>query len=128
MPNSKRPRHRSEVFRNRFERPNTEAAPVRHLQRAREERIGAVIQIALLVAFEVALVLLAQSVVHLFASHGGDINPAVRVLCLAGIAGVALVTARRIVMKIKDLQEIVRDIRELESQVRSLRSQLRHRN
>jgi hypothetical protein len=128
MLNSKRSRHRSDVFRNRFEQAGTDAAPVRHLQRAREERIGAAVQVLLLGGFVVALALLARSVVHLFARHGSGLSPWTMYLCLAGIAIVVLFTIRRIWLKVNELRDLWQEVRELEARVRALRAQLRRRD
>ncbi len=128
MPNSRKSRHRSDVFRPRFEWAGSEATPVRHLQRAKEERIGAAIQLVLLVGFVVALGLLARSMFHLFATHGADLNPTFRWVCLAGIGLVIAFTIRRIWLKVNDLRELLQEIHELEDCVRDLRLQLRRRD
>lgn len=125
MPTSKRSRRKSSVFRHRFDGVGTDAAPVRYLQRAREEMLGAVFHAILLAGFLVALVFFARSLLHLFAVHGERAAGWVEPLALVGLAVFAGLVVRRLVAKVREIADLRRELRELRAQVATLREQLR---
>jgi hypothetical protein len=98
-----------------------DAAPVRHLSRAREEIVGCAFQIVLIAGFVVALGFFMRSVAHLFERHGDALNPWYLRFTLLGIGLVMLLTLRRLWRKIREFGELRREIRSLGAQVNAMR-------
>lgn len=125
MRTSKNSRRTSRVFRHRFDGVGSDAAPVRYLQRAREEMLGGVFHAILLAGFLVALAVFARSMGRLFSAHGelaaGWLEP-VSFIVLAAFAALVL---RRLIRKVRELGELRQEVRELQAQVRALREQMR---
>jgi hypothetical protein len=128
MRTTKNSRRTSRVFRHRFDGVGTEAAPVRYLQRAREEMLGAVIHAILLAGFVVALAFFARSLRHLFAAHGDQAPGWVEPVAMVGLAVFVVLVVRRLVAKVHEIRELRQELRELRAQVAMLRQQLRRRD
>jgi|WetSurMetagenome_2_1015567.scaffolds.fasta_scaffold855520_2 hypothetical protein len=125
MPTSKTFHPRNRVASDRFEGAGTEAAPVRYLQRAREEMLGAAFHAILLAGFLVALAFLAVSLRKLFAVHGGKGAAWQEPLTLVGLIVGALVIVRKLVARIRAFLVARREISALQAQVAALREQMR---
>jgi len=125
---TKNSRRKSSVFRHRFDGVGTDAAPVRYLQRAREEMLGAIIHAILLAGFVVALAFFARSLLRLFAAHGDRAAGWIEPVALVGLALFAGLIVRRLVAKVREIGELRRELRELQAQVALLRQQLRRRD
>jgi hypothetical protein len=128
MPTSKTYRRRSSAVSHRFEGAGTEAAPVRYLQRAREEMLGAAFHAILLAGFLVALAFLAHSLRRLFAVHGEKTAGWVEPLTLVGLAIGGILILQRLVAKVREVQASRREFSALQAQAATLREQIRRGN
>jgi hypothetical protein len=125
MPISKNSRPKSSVFRHRFDGVGTDAAPVRYLQRTRDEMLGAAFHAILLAGFVPALALFARSVVRLFEVHGDLAAAWMEPLVLVGLTVLAALVVRRLVVKVGEIRALRQELRGLQAQVAALRERQR---
>jgi hypothetical protein len=128
MPNSKSSHRKSDEFRHRFGGTDSEAAPVRYLQRNRDEMLGLVFHAILLAGLVVALAFLAGSLRRLCGAHGGRQPVWLEPLALAGLAALATFAVRRIIAKVRQVRELNRELHALRAQIAALRQEMRHRD
>ena len=127
MLTTKSSRRKSSVFRHRFDGTGTDAAPVRYLQRAREEMLGAVFHAILLAGFLVALAFFARSLLRVFAAHGEGAPAWLEPLALLGLGVLAVLVVRRLFAKVGEIRELRQELRELRAQVAAMKEELRRR-
>ena len=114
---SKRSRRKSELFTSRF-RDGGVDFPLRQYLRAREDFAAGLVHLALLVAFLVVVLLFGQTLNHLFARHGAELNPWWRRGVMVLWAGFGLSVLRRLYYKVGALREIRREMAGLKASFR----------
>jgi signal transduction histidine kinase len=128
MPISTSSLRRSRAFRHRFDGIGTDAAPVRYLQRDREEMLNAVFHAILLAGFLLALALFARSLVRLSDALGDRAAAWLEPLALVGLGTLAVVVVLRLVARLREIRDLRQELRELRAQVAALRDQQRRRD
>ena len=101
---------------------------MRHLSRAREEIVGCVIHVVLIIGFLVAVGFLLRALLDLFDQHGGDRTIWYQRATLAAVGVVMLLIFRRLWRKVREFMDLRREIRELGEQVRQLRDSGRRKD
>jgi len=120
---SKRSPRRSDAFRSRFLDAGRDAAPIRHVRRLREDLAGQIVYSLLQIAFVVALVLFARSVVHLFARHGSHLSPWYLRLSLAAILVCSVLVLWRLVRRIREIRDLRRELAAADKTLQELRAE-----